>query len=277
MVMALLQISSGLTLVVTKMVNGMRAVVIYLKEVGRIEGAKETLEMVQGHVNEMINEAKGKMEAITENIQKLAEEEGEASRNHHLRERLEEEELTRIVEKVVETTKKKPTYAEAAVRTDNPKGVSREEQICQDDLAWNELQQRHIIFDGNDGLANKKLTPKEMIAKANLAINQIATEEGEDIYVGGKPQRGQFIAARTLKNGGVLLEMESEEGADWLKDNDIKAKFKNSFPGRVKVKGRNYQVVVQSISTRLKDRLEAMTTEIKDDNRFPEDTILKAR
>jgi len=277
MVTALLQISSGPTLVVREMINGIRAVAIYLEEVGRVEGAKEALEMMRGHVNEIIDETKGKMETIAENMQKLAEEEGVANRNHHSREKLEEEELTRIVEKVIETTKKKPTYAEAAARAENLKGASREEQIRQDVLARNELQQRQIILDGDDGMVNGKLTPKEMITKANLAIEQISTEEGEDIYVGGKPQGAQFVAARTLKNGGVLLEMESEEGADWLKDDDIKAKFEKSFPGMVKVKGRNYQVVVQFISTRLKDKLETMLTEIEDENRFPEDTILKAR
>jgi len=277
MATALLQISSGSTLVVRDMINGIRAVAIYMEELGKEEQAKEAVQMIKGQVDGMMDEIKGKIGALTENLaQKMAG--GIATgESGERRGRLEEEEITRIVEKVVETAKKKPTYAEALGRKDNPGTANREEQIRQDVLMRDELQQRQFILDGDEGLANEKLTPKEMIVKANLAIDQVAAEEEDSIYADGKPQGTRFVAARPLKNGGILLEMETEEGVEWLREESIKERFESSFPGLVKVKERTYQVVVQFISTRLKEKLEKMLTEIEDENSFPEDTILKAR
>jgi len=176
---------------------------------------------------------------------------------------------------MLKKTKGKPTYAETLAKSKNPNMAGKAERIHQDVMARSELQRRQFILDGDESLASNELTPKEMLAKANLALEQLKHDNETNGIE--HPEGAKFIAVRALKNGGVLLEMDSEEGADWLRDEDITKEYEKQFPGVVKVKGKTYQVVVQFISTRLKDRLETMTTDIEEENDWPEDTIIKAR
>ena len=76
-----------------------------------------------------------------------------------------------------------------------------------------------------------------------------------------------------MKNGGVLFEMDSEDGANWLKHDEVTKAFKNCFPGTVKIKGNNYQVVVQFLPVRLKNRLEDLHTEIETENNLTKGSI----
>ena len=67
--------------------------------------------------------------------------------------------------------------------------------------------------------------------------------------------------------------MSSKTAAEWLKQKEISKVFESCFPGKVSVKGRTYQVVVQFLPVRLKNRLEELNTEIEEENKLPKDTI----
>jgi hypothetical protein len=144
-------------------------------------------------------------------------------------------------------------------------------------MARGALQRRQFIFDGDDSVASNKLMLKEMLAKVNLALEQLEGDKSDGIYGQDRPEGTKFIAVRTLKNGGVLLEMDSEEGADWLRDEETIKEYEKQLPGAVRVKARSYQVVIQFIPAQLKDRLETMLTDIEVENDWPEGTITKVR
>ena len=73
-----------------------------------------------------------------------------------------------------------------------------------------------------------KLSPKELIIKANLAIDKLE-KDMEVVLVedyNKRPENTKFIAARALKNRGVLFEIMDEEGTNWLRQKDISKAFK---------------------------------------------------
>ena len=92
-----------------------------------------------------------------------------------------------------------------------------------------------------------------------------------------KPEGTKFIVARLLKNGGVLFAMDSEEGANWLKQDEISRAFEGCFPRAVTVKGNNYQVVVQFLSVTLKYRLEDLYAAIEEENDLLKGAIVSVK
>jgi len=92
-----------------------------------------------------------------------------------------------------------------------------------------------------------------------------------------RPNGTKFVAARILKNGGILFEMDSKDGANWLKQTEVMKGFENCLPGVVTVKGNNYQVVVQFLSTSLKNRLEELCTVIENENSLSKGSIVSAK
>jgi len=83
-----------------------------------------------------------------------------------------------------------------------------------------------------------------------------------------KPDDAKFVAVRILKNGGVLIQMVTENGAEWLKQKKISKGFERCFPGMVTIKGKTYQVVVQFLPTRLQHCLKEITAHIEEKNKM---------
>ena len=115
--------------------------------------------------------------------------------------------------------------------------------------------------------------------KANLALDKLESDLADTIMddIIEKPEGTKFMAVRLLKNGGVLFEMDSEDGANWLKHDEVTKAFENCFPGTVKIKGNNYQVVIQFLPVRLKNHLEDLHTEIETENNLTKGSIVSIK
>ena len=68
-----------------------------------------------------------------------------------------------------------------------------------------------------------QLTPKVLIVKANLALNQLEKDLEEALQEDDneRPEDTKFIVAWILKNGGILFKMSNETAAEWLKQKKI--------------------------------------------------------
>jgi hypothetical protein len=187
-------------------------------------------------------------------------------------------EVEKIIEKAVQSATK-PSYAQILGNRSDSRTASRDLQIKNDIKARTQLQQKQIILDGNNVMKEKagKLTPKELILKANLALEKLDTDMADVLQEDNeRPEDAKFIAAHILKNGGTLFEMESENGAEWLKNAEIMKNFEKCFSGNVLVKGKMYQVVVQFLSVRLKNCLEELITGIEKENNLSAGSITSA-
>jgi len=126
----------------------------------------------------------------------------------------------------------------------------RMEREHQATMAKGTLQRRQILLDGIEGvkMVADGLTERELVEKANLAL------EGMGIMASDKPTGTKFVAAKKLRNRGVIFEMDSEMAANWLKKKDVQGTFAGSFGGSAQIKDCNYQVVVQYVLTELRDK-----------------------
>ncbi|KAF8804337.1 hypothetical protein BYT27DRAFT_7259317 [Phlegmacium glaucopus] len=105
------------------------------------------------------------------------------------------------------------SYAQALAREWGKEKDRESERIHQDYRAKEAIKRRKILIDGLEGLrgAMDGLAPGEIVVKANLAINEARVEMDRS---GGDAEGDlKVVAAKVLENGGVVLEMDSEESA----------------------------------------------------------------
>ncbi|KAF8874452.1 hypothetical protein CPB84DRAFT_1667273, partial [Gymnopilus junonius] len=72
--------------------------------------------------------------------------------------------------------------------------------------------------------------------------------------------------ARVLINGGVVLEMETEEAANWLRKAEVRKAFEKNFGGSAVIKDRSYNIVVEYLPASLKETLVGSIKVIENDN-----------
>ena len=144
-------------------------------------------------------------------------------------------------------------------------------------MAREALRRRRILIDGIEGVQSAAggLTPKELVEKAKIALAAArADTEGN----GAEPEKDPIaVATRILENGGVVVEMESEEEADWVRMEDVRQAFEKNFGGSAKVKDQLYQVVASFLPVTFWDELENAASKIKMDNKLPTDCVAHCR
>ena len=278
MVATLLQLCSGKFHQPKDMVCGMRAVAICLEELIQSRHTINALDTVKEQVDDIVKEAKDAIEELVGEVRTAMKDTEEQLKKQ--KENRPSDEVEKIIEKAVQSATK-PTYAQALANSANPRTASRDLQIENDAKARGKLQRRQIILDGDDATKEQtgKLTSKELLLKANLALEKLDNDMAAVLQDDNneRPNDTKFVAARTLKNGGILFELESENGAQWLKQPEITKAFESCFPGVVSVKGNNFQVVVQFLPVRLKNHLEDLFTAVENENELHKGSIASAR
>jgi hypothetical protein len=274
---ALLQLCSGKFTLPKDMVSGMRAIALCMEEIIQIRYTSDALDTIKEQVEDIVKEAKESIEelvggvrmAMKDTEERLKKQSGDANND-----------VEKIIEKAVQSATK-PTYAQALGAELDTRTASRDLQIKNDAKIRGQLQRKQIILDSDDATKEQtaKLTPKELVLKANLALEKLDRNMADTLHEDNneRPDGTKFVAARILKNGGILFEMDSEDGANWLKQTEVTKGFENCLPGVVTVKGNNYQVVVQFLSTSLKNRLEELCTVIENENSLSKGSIVSAK
>lgn len=247
---ALYHLCSGKFMQPKEMINGIQAIAICLEELNQMRYTSKALDTVKEQVEEVVKGVKEAIEGLVEEMKSAIKETEDAN---------------------------KPSYAQALANRSDSCTESRDRQIKNDVKIRGQLQRRQIILDGDDATKDQtsQLTPKVLITKANLALDKLEKDIEATLQEDNneRPEDTKFVAARILKNGGVLFEMSNENAAEWLKQKEISKAFESCFPGAVLIKGRTYQVVVQFLPVRLKNRLEELYTEIEKENELPKDSI----
>ena len=283
---ALLYLANGDWTESQDLIDGMRAVALCMDELSvgqRAEEADKTREAVEGMVRETktavgemlrkaeetMKKAQEKMEEVQETISKVA---GEATQKISV-ECAGLKQITAIATHEGCTNTQPRSYAEAVLVHPIDKTTVRQEQELHDYLIREEIQRRKIIIDGIEGVksSTEGLTPKQLVEKANMML-QLLEDEG-DWDENTKPNGIKFVTAQTLKNGGVLYEMEHEEAATWVRSPGNRARFESLFGGSVKVKARQYQIVVRFVPASAKDALKEVAKDIETDRNLEAGTI----
>ena len=276
---ALFQLCSGKFTLPKDMICGMRAIALCMEETIQSKYTTDALDTVREQVEDIVKEVKDSIEdlvgemrsAMRDTEERMKKQSGNANKD-----------MEKIIEKAVQSATK-PSYVQAllAEHRDDSQTATKDAQIKNNANIRGQLQRKQIIMDGDEATKEQtaRLTPKELVLKANLALEKLDTDMADAFEEDNneRPEGTKFVAARILKNSGILFKMESELGAHWLKQTEVTKGFERCFPGVVTIKGNNYQVVVQFLPTTLKNRLEDLLAAIENENSLPKGTIVSAK
>lgn len=122
--------------------------------------------------------------------------------------------------------------------------------------------------ESNDPL--RDLDEQQIIIKANVAF-ELIPENDEP-----KPRNFKFLCAKRLRNGDVLLDLNTEESAKWIRSSHNTAKFLQQFGAMTKIKDRSHNIIVEFAPLTL-DVDQPHQIAIAIGNDIPHDEIHQAR
>ena len=156
------------------------------------------------------------------------------------------------------------TYA-AVVRTPAP-GPERATQLKVADREC--LMARQLLIDNfpiPEGTGDGPAAGETILIVAREAITWTF-----DVPTGFK-----FISARTLTNGGVILECAQPEHAQWVRENAVA--YERGLGGGAKLRLRPFKVVVEFVPIIFNPHNEAIWREVETDIDLPVNSIMEAR
>jgi len=136
-----------------------------------------------------------------------------------------------------------------------------------------EIKRRQVLIDF-ERTTNMNLDAMDeytLSRKANDSVNTIWAATTEP-----KPPRPKLKAATLMRNGGLLLELDSSEAVDWLKRDDIRERFLSNMGSGANIKDRTYQVIVQFVPVNFSPDDDQHIREYEATNGLEPDSVLKA-
>ena len=169
-----------------------------------------------------------------------------------------------------------PSFAQAvAAGTRRP--ADQRGELDADYLAGEALKRRRVLIDGIEGVGNAAggLSPKEIVEKANIALTAARIgAEGSGTEPSTDPKA---VSAKVLENGGVILELETEESAAWLLDSGVRTAFESNFGGSARIVEQLFHVVANFLPVTLRDTLQDFIPSIVRNNCITTDSLVKCR
>ena len=251
----------------------MRAVAICLDTAMKEDMIKDLIKKSRQDVAELLEEAKNEIVALSNKASTMMGKVDEIMSRTTNTERKQEEAKQH----------KKSTYAQV-VKNIGENWQDEDEQpdewmkIRWDMMENEKLKNRQILIDSKPGVksATEGLKVKEVVKKANMAWDAMSdTAEDKDGDEDTKPEGIKFIGAKILKNGGVVLEMSDEEGAEWLKVKKVKESFERRFGGSAEIKEHVYAMRIEFILTTFRNELDKYGPLLETENDMEEGTIKK--
>jgi hypothetical protein len=88
--------------------------------------------------------------------------------------------------------------------------------------------------------------------------------------------RPTLKSATLMRNGGLLLELDSPEAANWLKGDEIRDSFLTNMGSGANIKDRTYQVIVQFAPVQFDPKDDESLRQYEEFNGLPQGSVMKA-
>jgi hypothetical protein len=272
---ALLSLANGPTNSISQLVNGIRAIAICLDsalpETTNLEAIRDTIETA---TSEITTEATSILSNLAENAIKSISEIEAKCQDLVLKaqEHVNSEESATIPPHGL-PLHAGPTYADM-LKKDGPPGLPDDNRL-RALLAKEGMMKKQILIDGIEGIQNDstELTPKLIVAKANLAIELMEDPDSESHSA--KPQEAKIVSAKILSNKGVILEALNEETAAWLRHRAVD--FVKGMGSQASLKDRSIHLVLEFVPTTINDQLPNLLQAIESENQLSRGTIRSVR
>ncbi|EDR06430.1 uncharacterized protein LACBIDRAFT_300084 [Laccaria bicolor S238N-H82] len=239
-------------------INAVRAVAFLLKEVELEEVAEAVRAIAIAQFDEVAKNLKelteGLKEKLTEDLEKkMSMLEKKAT------------DLTETVEKAVQQQAGNP--GSASYRDALNRGISGAPMDANPWLAAKEnIRQHQSLID----------IPRE--SKLRDCINTVLVGKFAEAMGKATDQKHKIRSALKLQNGGILVEMASDEGAVWMASKaNAEAFLRELGEAAASVKLRSYNVVAYYVPLNLDPNSEKDRREIEEVNNIPEGGLMKLR
>ena len=184
-----------------------------------------------------------------------------------------QEKLEETTQKALTTTK---TYSQVAatIPTMTAHGPTPPTSLTQLRLQnREEIKKRQVLidFDRTQELHLEEMNEVVLARKAKDAISTAWAVSPDP-----KPTIPKIKAATLMRNGGLLLELDKAEAAEWLCKDDNRTNFLNNVGSGASIKDRTYQVIVQFIPIIFKPEDDGALRHFESINGLQPNSILKA-
>ncbi|KAG1809791.1 uncharacterized protein HD556DRAFT_1223821, partial [Suillus plorans] len=88
---------------------------------------------------------------------------------------------------------------------------------------------------------------------------------------------GDIKAVTVLRNGAIIIELDSEPLASWLRDPTGRTLFEGQFDATVSFRFRTYALVLEYLPIQLQLGDEQFLHRIEDENQLPTDSLTSIR
>jgi hypothetical protein len=132
------------------------------------------------------------------------------------------------------------------------------------------IRARQILLDPKPGVSlfPSGSSNKNIATRLREAINNIRDANTPD---------GNIKAITALRNGGVIVELESEDLAAWLRTPEAKARLEGQFDSTVSFRTRTYTLVLEYLPIHLQIYDENFLDGITNENQLPPDSLTSIR
>ena len=270
---ALLWVAAGERNTVEQLVDAIRAVALCLEECEGREVVESAIIEIKQSAVLWAEEAKGMLQKATDEIVEEAKKKVNEGVKKSWAERMDDEDELGIPNQ----SQAGRSYAHAVAKGRGKSSQCGLSQVDHDFMASKELKRRKVLIDGIEGLGNAAggLNAREIVEKANIALTaaRLGTE-GNGMEPSIDPKA---VAAKVLENGGVVLELETEEAVEWLTIPEVRKAFEENFGGSAKLVDQQFHVVVSFLPVTLRDTLEVVIPKVELDNDIPPGTIVRTK
>ena len=136
-----------------------------------------------------------------------------------------------------------------------------------------EIKRRQVLidFDRTEDMNLETMDEATLTRKTTDALSTIWAAAPEP-----KISHPKLKATTLMRNGGLLLELDSSEAAEWLKGDDIRGRFLTNIGSGANIKNRTYQVIVQFVPIQFNPEDNQHLRDYESFNGLPTGSILKA-
>ena len=136
-----------------------------------------------------------------------------------------------------------------------------------------EIKRRQVLIDF------ERTASMNLDAMDEYTLSRKAADSVNTIWAATtkpKPPRPKLKAATLMRNGGLLLELDSPKAVDWLKREDVRESFLSNMGSGANIKDRTYQVIVQFVPVNFKPDDDQHVREYEASNGLESESVLKA-
>jgi len=136
-----------------------------------------------------------------------------------------------------------------------------------------QIKRRQVLVDFNrtEDLTLDAMDEETLSRKANDSLRMTWAAAQAP-----KPLSIKLKSVTLLRNGGLLLELDSPEAATWLRSEGITDKFLEGVGSGACLKNRTYQVIVQFVPILFDPLDETQVRAYEEHNNIPQNSVLKA-